>query len=113
MTASPFSRPAGNDGFTEYAPRQVFAWWAQDDWHANRKLTLNLGVRYDANIGEFVNWVAFEPFIKAGRPNDLNNIAPRLGFNYALNEKTSIRSTTAKRRGSRRSSRCGTSSRLR
>jgi hypothetical protein len=91
MTASPFSRPAGNDGFTEYAPRQVFAWWAQDDWHANRKLTLNLGVRYDANIGEFVNWVAFEPFIKAGRPNDLNNIAPRLGFNYALNEKTSIR----------------------
>ena len=48
------------------------------------KLTLNLGVRYDAQIGEFVNWVEFKPFIEANRPNDLNNIAPRLGFNYAL-----------------------------
>jgi hypothetical protein len=91
MTASPYSRPAGNNGFTEYAPRHVVAWWAQDDWHATSKLTLNLGVRYDANIGEFVNWVEFQPFLNADRPNDLNNIAPRLGFNYAWNDKTVIR----------------------
>src|SRR5262245_7492791 len=91
MTASPYSRPAGNNGFTEYAPRHVVAWWAQDDWKATRKLTLNLGVRYDANIGEFVNWVEFKPFLEANRPNDLNNIAPRLGFNYAWNDKTVIR----------------------
>ena len=91
MTSSPFSRPAGNNGFTEYAPRHVAAAWAQDDWAISNKLTLNLGVRYDANINEFVNWVAFEPFIKAGRPQDLNNIAPRLGFNYALTAKTVIR----------------------
>jgi len=91
MTSSPFSRPAGNNGFTEYAPRHVVAWWAQDDWHATNKLTLNLGVRYDAQIGEFVNWVGFEPFIPANRPDDLNNLAPRLGFNYAWNDKTVIR----------------------
>jgi len=91
MTSSPFSRPAGNNGFTEYAPRHVVAWWAQDDWAATSKLTLNLGVRYDANIDEFVNWVEFKPFIEAGRPQDLNNLAPRLGFNYALNDKTVIR----------------------
>jgi len=91
MASSPYSRPSGNNGFTEYAPRHVVAWWAQDDWAASSKLTLNLGVRYDANIDEFVNWVEFKPFINAGRPQDLNNIAPRLGFNYALNDKTVIR----------------------
>ena len=91
MTASPYSRPSGNSGFTEYAPRHVVAWWAQDDWHATSKLTLNLGVRYDAQIGEFVNWVEFQPFLEANRPNDLNNLAPRLGFTYAANDKTVIR----------------------
>jgi hypothetical protein len=91
MTASPYSRPSGNSGFTEYAPRHVVAWWAQDDWHATSKLTLNLGVRYDAQIGEFVNWVEFQPFLEANRPNDLNNLAPRLGFTYAVNDKTVIR----------------------
>jgi len=91
MTSSPYSRPSGNNGFTEYAPRHVFAWWAQDDWAATSKLTLNLGVRYDANIDEFVNWVEFKPFLEANRPQDLNNIAPRLGFNYAMNDKTVVR----------------------
>jgi hypothetical protein len=91
MTSSPYSRPSGNNGFTEYAPRHVVAWWAQDDWAVSNKLTLNLGVRYDANIDEFVNWVSFPPFIEAGRPQDLNNIAPRLGANYALTNKTVIR----------------------
>lgn len=91
MTSSPYSRPSGNNGFTEYAPRHVLAWWAQDDWHATNRLTLNLGVRYDAQIGEFVNWVEFKPFLDANRPDDMNNIAPRLGFNYAWNDRTSIR----------------------
>ena len=65
--------------------------WAQDDWAMTNKLTLNLGLRYDAAIGEFVNWVEFPPFIEADRPHDSNNFAPRLGFNYALNDRTVVR----------------------
>ena len=108
MTSSPYSRPAGNNGFTEYAPRHVVAWWAQDDWHASGKLTLNLGVRYDAQIGEFVNWVEFQPFLDANRPNDLNNIAPRLGFAYQATDSTIIRPSASARRASGRARRART-----
>ena len=39
MDSSPFSRPAGNSGFTEYAPRHVYALWFQDNWAMSPKLT--------------------------------------------------------------------------
>ena len=91
MEASPFSRPSGNSGFTEYAPRHVYAGWLQDNWAVSRRLTLNLGLRYDLSIGEFVNWVAYAPFIEAGRPNDTNNFGPRLGFAYSLTDRTVVR----------------------
>ncbi|MBI2186235.1 MAG: TonB-dependent receptor [Acidobacteria bacterium] len=91
MDASPYSRPAGNSGFTEYAPRHVYAGWVQDNWSVTPRLTLNLGLRYDLSVNEFVNWVAFPPLIEANRPNDTNNWGPRLGFAYQLTDKTVVR----------------------
>jgi hypothetical protein len=91
MDASPFSRPSGNSGFTEYAPRHVYAAWLQDNWAVTPRLTLNLGLRYDVSIGAFVNWVAFPPLIEANRPDDTNNFGPRVGFAYSLTDKTVVR----------------------
>ena len=68
--------------------------WAQDDWQIADRLTLNLGVRYDVGIGLFANDISFPPFQEAGRPDDWNNLQPRLGFAYKLNDRTVIRGGT-------------------
>ena len=65
--------------------------WAQDDWRVSSRLTLNLGVRYDLIWNGFAQDVTFDPFEKAGRPQDANNIEPRVGFAYQLNERTVVR----------------------
>ena len=70
---------------------QRIAAWAQDDWQIKGRLTLNLGVRYDVGIGIFANDITFPPFQDAGRPDDWNNVQPRLGFAYRLNDRTVIR----------------------
>jgi hypothetical protein len=67
-------------------PRQTFGGWLQDDWAVTDRLTLNLGVRYDLLTNVFGNDVALPPFPEAGRPDDTNNIAPRLGAAFKLNE---------------------------
>ena len=72
-------------------PRKTFAGWLQDDWAISNRLTLNLGVRYDLLTNVFGNDVALAPFLEAGRPNDTNNIAPRLGFAYKLTDRTVVR----------------------
>lgn len=68
--------------------------WAQDDWHLTNELTLNVGLRYDAVLGGFANDVDFPPFQSSGRPNDLNNFQPRVGFAYQLNNETVLRGGT-------------------
>jgi hypothetical protein len=71
-----------------------YAGWAQDDWRITTKLVLNLGLRYDLSINAWANDLGFEPFYRAGRPNDTNNLQPRAGFAYQLNDRTVIRGGT-------------------
>jgi hypothetical protein len=67
------------------------AGWVQDDWTVTSRLTLNLGVRYDLGLGIWGNNLAVPPFLESGRPDDTDNIAPRLGFAYSLDDRTVMR----------------------
>jgi hypothetical protein len=69
----------------------------QDNWHIHRKLTLNLGLRYQIDTNEKNNSgygninPLVSPFYTGTRKRDLNNFAPRVGFNYSLlNDKLSL-----------------------
>jgi hypothetical protein len=61
--------------------------FAQDRWKLNNNLTINYGARYDIEILPTPNqenpMFADDP---DGYPMDLNNIAPRLGFAWSLDE---------------------------
>jgi carboxypeptidase family protein/TonB-dependent receptor-like protein len=81
----------GVGDFNVHLYSKKVASWLQDDWQMNSRLTLNLGLRYDLEMGVFANDVTVLPFQQAGRPNDTKNFQPRLGFAYKLNERTVIR----------------------
>jgi hypothetical protein len=76
----------------------VYALFVQDDWHVNKKLTVNMGLRYDAPLwfhekqnrsGDFnINtnqWVQFgtDGFRTTPWQNDVLNFGPRLGLAYS------------------------------
>jgi hypothetical protein len=89
--ASSFVQSFGN--FNIDIPRSVLGFWLQDDWKISRRLTLNLGVRYDNDIGVFDGGLNLKSGVVKPTGNDNNNIAPRLGFAYDLlgDRKTVIR----------------------
>ena len=53
----------------------------KDDWVVSPKLTLNLGFRYDIELGT-VNTDLQNPIEPGKKRGDYNNVAPRLGFAY-------------------------------
>jgi len=81
----------GQSGISIY--RSAIGFWFQDDWKIMQRLTLNLGVRYDADIGMTNDG----PYLKSGlttpHTGDYNNIAPRFGFAYDVfgSHKTVVR----------------------
>jgi hypothetical protein len=84
----------GVGNFDVHLYSKKIASWAQDDWQLTGRLTLNLGVRYDLELGAFANDISFPPFQEAGRPADKTNFQPRLGFAYKLTEQTVVRGGT-------------------
>ncbi len=90
----------------KYRQRMHFA-YIQDDFNANRKLTLNLGLRYDFATPQYEQNNRLSNFDPAtntlvqARPGSLydralvdpdrNNFGPRLGFAYTLTPRTVIR----------------------
>src|SRR5204863_5207545 len=73
------------------ARRNTAATWIQDDWQMTRRLTLNLGLRYDLQPNSFANFVEVYPILKGDRPGEKKDFGPRAGFAYTLNDRTVIR----------------------
>jgi hypothetical protein len=71
------------------SPIKSYATWVQDDWTRGR-LTLNLGVRYDWIKGTWAEDLPFAPWVPV-RAVDKDNIQPRLGFAYSLDDRTVAR----------------------
>jgi Carboxypeptidase regulatory-like domain len=110
---------AGSTGFSAYpAPTYyLHGWYIQDDWKARRNLTLNLGFRYDIqmpptarhNEQAYFDLHALNPIsVTTGIPvygeivyntpgnrflynPNLNDLAPRIGFSYAVIPKLVLR----------------------
>jgi hypothetical protein len=100
-----------------FSRARYMGFFLQDDWKVTRKLTINLGLRYEFELPRTevfdrysywdldakspisvpgYNMQGVMKFVGGNNPRspfdkDLNNFAPRVGFAYALNDKTSIR----------------------
>jgi hypothetical protein len=84
----------GIGDFTTHDVRPQFGAWFQDDWQLSNTLTLNAGVRYDLSVNASGNEYEIPRFHEAGRPDDTNNVQPRLGFAWQLTPRTVVRGGT-------------------
>lgn len=73
--------------------RDIIGLWAQDDWKILPRLTLNLGLRYDNDLGAYNTSYTPTPGLLTPNTNPNLNFGPRVGFAYdpGGDGKTSIR----------------------
>lgn len=100
----------GRDLYVEFPTvrQSYFQFFGQDKWQATRKLTLDIGLRYENwpaatshYKGQFVNYDPSNNSLKVGgygsTPNNLGikgdslGFAPRLGASFRMTEKTVLR----------------------
>jgi hypothetical protein len=72
---SAFAQTFGNPVVNQKNPN--LGLYAQDEWRASPRLTLNVGVRYDLQFLETIN-------------TDSNNVSPRVGFVWAPTESQEL-----------------------
>jgi len=76
------------DGQPEATLRDTqIAAFAQDAWQATPRLLLDFGLRYDLSTFTLPSSAAVASIVRnGGAGRDTNNLAPRLGFTYAIGE---------------------------
>jgi hypothetical protein len=86
-----FTQGFGNWNYA--IPTNAVGLWFQDDWKVSRKLTLNLGVRYDNDLGIFNPDLNLKSGLQTPHYNDNLLFQPRFGFAYDVtgSRKTVIR----------------------
>jgi len=80
--ANSYLQAFGNFAFSN--DRNTVGFWLQDDWKLNSRLTLNLGLRYDNDLGIMGDSLYLKSGLVTPHRGDNNNIAPRLGFAWDL-----------------------------
>ena len=68
----------------------AYTGFVQDKWHVSNRATFNLGLRYDIDftpLDETGNKAFTDP---SDYPVDKNNISPRVGFTYTMDEGRSL-----------------------
>jgi hypothetical protein len=91
---SPITRTytIGTGDFGNWVYSKKIGTWLQDDWRMSDRLTLNVGLRWDADIGAFaeINFPPWE-FPNKGKYNQWTSFQPRVGFAYKVSPRTVVR----------------------